>query len=85
LRENFRCELIRSGIGIVYDIACMDDEIGNERKFPDLRDERFGAVTGIRSADVERPIRAEMSVADMDDFEHLSGEKGWKIGRFTPV
>ena len=68
--EHFSGETIRLGIGIINNVSGVNDEIGRKRQGIDRCDERDGVVVGIRPADRFETVRAEMGIADVDDFQH---------------
>ena len=70
LGENLGGESKSRRIGIVHDITGVHNKVGRERERVDRGNQGDGAITGIGPADRVMTIRAEVCVADVDDFQH---------------
>lgn len=83
MRQGLLGDGVGTFFGIVGDVSCMNDEVGNKGKPINLCDESLRAITGILAADVERTIRSEMGITDVNDFEQISA--GFRIRPLRPL
>ena len=77
MRQGLLGDGVGTFFGIVGDVSCMNDEVRDKGKPIDLCNEGLRAITGILAADVERTIRSEMGITDVNDFEQISA--GFRI------